>query len=363
MKILHAIHHYWPCVGGMENALTVLCEEQARQGANCNVVCLDKCARSDKCLKEREKRKGVKIERKRFLDLGLYKIAFGALGHAEGCKAVHVHGLGFFADLFLLFKFLHKRPVVIGSYGGVFHTGSNPLKWFYFSVWNRLLLRNADKVVVISGHDLELYRKIVPEEKIEFIPVPVDFKRFKAGKKEKNSFVFVGRLSSNKRVDLLIDAFAAASKGKKAVLHIVGGDFEGLEAGLEARARESGAAGKIKFHGRLSDKETAGLISKSDFFISASDYESFGVSAIEAMASGCIPVLSNIASFESFLQKEKNGFILDFHNTKKAAAGIRGIMELGKADKERKRKNAFGYVKVFEPGRIAKKLGGLYSGL
>ncbi|MCX6801520.1 MAG: glycosyltransferase family 4 protein [Candidatus Diapherotrites archaeon] len=363
MKVLHLAHHFWPCIGGMEKSLGQICSGLSKEGVDCKVVCLDRCAKSAEKLPHCDKRNSVEIVRLPFIDLGAYKIVFGALKQAKDCDIIHVHGLGFFSDLFLLAKFSHHKPVIIGSYGGVFHAGSNPLKWLYFYCWNRLLLRAADKVVVISGHDLELFKKIVPEKKIALVPVPVEIERFRPGKKEKNSFAFVGRLSKNKRVDLLIGAFSNAFKGKNARLYIAGEDFEGLQAGLERLAIERGIGKQVFFLGAASDRTIEGLLSKSEFFVSASEYESFGVSAIEAMASGCIPILSKIPSFEDFIGKGKNGFVVEFASPPKAAGALLRISCLGAKEKEEKRLNALSFSENFRAKKIAEMLSAAYADL
>ncbi|MEM0360075.1 MAG: glycosyltransferase family 4 protein [Candidatus Diapherotrites archaeon] len=360
MKILHLIHHFAPCVGGMERSLEQCCIELVKAGHKCKVVCLNKCSHSREKLSCSESFNGIQIVRLPFIDFGFYKIAFGALKHARDADVIHVHGLGFFSDLFLLSKFFHKKPVVLSSYGGIFHTGSNPLKWFYFFVWNRFLLGFADSIVAISEHDFELFKKIVPGEKMELIPVPVKVEGFKPVKKEKNSFVFVGRLSKNKRVDLLLSVFAKAFKGKNARLYIAGNDFEGLEYGLKLQAKDLGVEKQVFFLGEVKEKELRSLLCKAEFFVSASEYESFGVSAIEAMAAGCIPILSRIPSFESFLEKEKNGFLVDFNQAESAALRLQEIVGLPEKTLALKRKNAIAFSKKFHPEKIALRLLGLY---
>ncbi|RLG69063.1 MAG: hypothetical protein DRO07_02775, partial [Candidatus Iainarchaeum archaeon] len=194
-------------------------------------------------------------------------------------------------------------------------------------------------------------------------PVPVCLDRLHSSKKKKNTFVFVGRLSKNKRLDLLVEAFASASQNKEAMLYIVGSDFENLRKELERKVKNLNAEDRIKFLGKLPEQELVELLASTDFFISASDYESFGISAIEGMASGCIPVLSSIPSFRAFVEKGKNGFIVDFHNTKRASKKLAQIMELSRAEKEKMRKNAIAYSKRFEPKEQTKKLLALYSQL
>lgn len=50
-------------------------------------------------------------------------------------------------------------------------------------------------------------------------------------------------------------------------------------------------ANKFIIHGHLKREEVAGILRRSDVFLDLSDYQAFGRTGIEAMASGCIPVL------------------------------------------------------------------------
>ena len=363
MKILHPTHHFWPCIGGIERAIEDFCTELIKAGHSCKVLCLNKCARSQKKLPKKETHKGIEIVRVPFIDLKYYKIASGILKHARSADVVHVHGIGFFSDFFILTKPLHKKPVVISSHGAIFHTGTNLLKNLYFFGWCRLLLKFADKVVAVSENDANIFSKIVSPQKITIVHNPVRLDKFRCARKKKNTFVFVGRLSKNKRLDLLIEAFASASQNKKAMLYIVGSDFENLRKELERKVKNLNAEDRIKFLGKLPEQELIELLANTDFFISASEYEGFGISAIEGMASGCIPILSNIPSFRAFIEKGKNGFIVDFHNTKRASKKLAQIMELSRAEKEKIRKNAIAYSKRFESKSQTKALLTLYSQL
>jgi len=339
MRIAQLSNHYFPCTGGIEGFVQQLAENLNKKGIQCSELCLNKCWDSKNVLKEKEVINGVTVNRMPFLNLRWYKIPKGLLGKIIGFDLVHIHSPGFFIDLLALTKWLHKKKLVVSTHGGIFHSKQlGLLKKAYFHIWWRLLFKAIDFVICDSQHDFELFSKIAPRGKITLIEnaVPVEkFLRLEKQKK-KNTFLFVGRLSRNKRIDLLIESFAKiAEKEKDSRLQIIGRDFEQLLPELKEKVRQHGLQGNIVFKGEVSEAQLMSAYDESQFFISASAYEGFGIAIIEAMAAGAIPVLNNIATFNAFVEDGRNGFILDFENTEKAAEKILAIMQLGEKEKEK----------------------------
>lgn len=100
--------------------------------------------------------------------------------------------------------------------------------------------------------------------------------------------LFIGRLDSYKRVDWLIEAFAASTA---TTLDIVG---EGpLRAELEALARRVSKAAAIRFHGRAPEHIKAELLEQSELLVLPADRsnEAFGIVQLESMACG-VPALA-----------------------------------------------------------------------
>ncbi|MCX8190163.1 MAG: glycosyltransferase family 4 protein [Candidatus Diapherotrites archaeon] len=361
MKIAHVTHHFWPCIGGVESSIETLCIELMKKGHFCRVICLNRCGNSKDILSSREKHKRIEILRVPFLDLGIYKIAPKVIEYTKDVDVIHIHGIGFFSDFFLLTKIFHRKPVVISTHGGIFHTGKSLIKRIYFYLWCRAILRLAHKVVAVSENDLKIFREILPNSKVEYITVPFNLTGFKPGKKEKNTFIFVGRLSKNKNLPLLIEIFAKSSEKNNAMLYIAGGEFDEKIKVLKELVKRHGAEGRIKILGRCSDKKLKEILSRCDFFISASSHEGFGISTIEAMKAGCIPVLSKIPTFETFVDKGKNGYIIDFHDIELAVHRLSEIMSLEEDEKEVKRSNSIAYANLFDQSRVADKFDVLYS--
>jgi glycosyltransferase involved in cell wall biosynthesis len=95
----------------------------------------------------------------------------------------------------------------------------------------------------------------------------------------------LGRLDPNKRINMIIEA-AAPLLGEDCVLLIVGRGEE-MDA-VRAAAAQAGVADRVIFAGFQAD--TAAMLAAFDLYVMASVQETFGLAALEAMASG-LPVL------------------------------------------------------------------------
>jgi len=109
----------------------------------------------------------------------------------------------------------------------------------------------------------------------------------------------IGRLARNKGYDLLIDAFGVVVQRQPTAtlfLAVGGKDLttkeEQLLAELRDRAAKSPAAERIKFGSFVPDEELPDYYRAADVFVLSSRYEPFGMTAIEAMASGTPTVVT-----------------------------------------------------------------------
>lgn len=104
---------------------------------------------------------------------------------------------------------------------------------------------------------------------------------------KKNTFTFatVSYLNFNKRVDLIINAFALFLKKVPTAILKIGGDGE-ERVNLENLVNQLGIQDNIEFLGMLSRSDVRNHMEQSDAFLLASDFETFGVVLIEALALG-----------------------------------------------------------------------------
>ncbi len=327
MKVLHITNHFWPSTGGVEKFILDLCRESMKTGITCEVLCLNRPHHSKEILPPFGEIEGIKITRIPFVNLTYYKPALLPLEKLKEADVLHVHGVGALLDFVVATKILHKKPIVVSTHGGIFHTKALSLvKKAYFFGFERWVLKGVNQVVACSRNDEALFASI--SNRLIRIDNGVELKRFDAslGEKKKNVFLYVGRISKNKCIDQLIETFGALNEKEKSFeLRLVGEDWEGIRSELEKKAQSQGIADKIVFVGHVSESELVREYQNASFFVSASRYEGFGISAIEGMAAGCIPIVNPIDSFKNFISEGKNGFFVEYPNPIQAAQKIEEI--------------------------------------
>ena len=101
----------------------------------------------------------------------------------------------------------------------------------------------------------------------------------------------LGRLHWVKRPELALQALSSTlCLGLEPHLIFAGPDESGLEARLRAKAEQLGCAGRIHFTGLLTGAGILQAFADADLLVMPSIMESFGMSAVEAMAAG-LPIL------------------------------------------------------------------------
>jgi len=169
-------------------------------------------------------------------------------------------------------------------------------------------IRMSDRVITdseFSRRDI-LDRFPVPEEKVTVIPL-APHPRFRTVDDSQGDdtvrrryglprryILFVGVFEPRKNVPLLVDAFVSFRRRFDAVgdfqLALVGGaGYRGEEIAEEIRGRELEPA--VRLLGYVPDEDLPALYRQADILVVPSQYEGFGLPALEAMACGT-PVLA-----------------------------------------------------------------------
>ncbi len=172
----------------------------------------------------------------------------------------------------------------------------------------------AQRCFAVSSPFADLLNKSIVDSKNrwEVIPNIVHDSFFAKPLRTKNSdpFVFIDvcLLTFNKRIDLLIESFAKSFKGNNAVHLHIGGDGEKRPA-LERLAKDLGVADQVRFLGMLNREQVVYEVAGADAFVLSSQYETFGVALIEALALGK-PVIATRCGGPEDIVTEKDGLLV-----------------------------------------------------
>ena len=105
--------------------------------------------------------------------------------------------------------------------------------------------------------------------------------------------LFAGRVSQEKRPHLAVDVAAQlVAEGHDAVLVVAGGGT--LLQATHERATQRGIADRVKMLGELDEHTLRHVYAACDVFIAPSEIEGIARSLYEAMAMGCVPVVSDV---------------------------------------------------------------------
>ncbi len=356
MKVLHVYNHFYPCVGGIESHIYDLCKSLAKLGCKSDVLCLNTCAHSNEKLTAYEEHEGIHIYRIPYVNLGVYKFAPTVIKYIKNYDLLHVHGLGFFSDFLAITRPLHKKAIVLSTHGGIFHTSSNWIKKLYFYYWSRFVLKKNSRILAVSKNDERLFSKI--SNNVIFIPNAINVDQFNIERvPQTNTFIYVGRISKNKRLEDIIKTLSFL-EGREIKFYIIGEDWEGIKKNLENLIAYYKLSGMVTFTDKVDRMNLLNYFSKAGFFISASEYEGFGIAALEAMAAGVPVILNDIEAFRNLVKDGENGFIVDFSNPEKASGQI--IEILGK-DLNEISKNAKRTASDYDLGLITHKIKEVYE--
>jgi phosphatidylinositol alpha 1,6-mannosyltransferase len=140
-------------------------------------------------------------------------------------------------------------------------------------------------------------------------------------KEQRNKILlFLGRLGFEKRVDLLIQAFAMLRMKQPNCSLIIAGD--GPDAVVDSLKRLAEPIPNIHFTGFLLGEMKANVLASCDVFCSPSPYETFGRTVVEAMASGIPVVTVNSGAVSEYVLDQVNGYLVPADSAEALANGI-----------------------------------------
>ena len=163
------------------------------------------------------------------------------------------------------------------------------------------------------------------EQDVMVIPNTVDsLFKYTPCKKTKYVYITIGNLLPSKRHDLTIKAFKElSSRYDDVYLYIVGDGPQ--RNNLERMVEEFELESKVTIFGRLSRNSVYDKLLESSCFVLPSDFETFGVVYIEALATG-IPVIATRNGGAEEIVEDSNGILVEKDNIMQLAKAMESIM-------------------------------------
>jgi glycosyltransferase involved in cell wall biosynthesis len=138
--------------------------------------------------------------------------------------------------------------------------------------------------------------------------------------------LYTGRLSGEKKVDVLIRAAKIVLERVEDVYFVIGGRGREMEY-LISLSRRLGIYDRIRFPGYIPDPDLPSLYAMADVFAMPSDAELQSIVTLEAMASGLPVVAADAWALPEIVHHGENGFLFAPNNSEEMARWILELLE------------------------------------
>jgi glycosyltransferase involved in cell wall biosynthesis len=347
MRVLQVVPGISPAYGGPSVALTGLARALTDFGVDTTLLTTNASpgARLDVPLNEEVSQDGARYLFHNVISLGgRYGIAPSlprTLARTIGTyDIVHIHWLFNFTCVATAFAAAWaKVPFVVqpnASLDPHLRRKNRLVKDVYLATVGRPLLTKAAALVFTSEQERQLAR--YGRRRSEWIvPVGLDARTF-ANTPKPGTFraafpavsmpfiLFLGRLSRQKGLDLLVEGFASIAREHPGLdLVIAGPDPDGYGSVIRSLVEQAGLSGRVHFPGMLSHQLKLAALVDAQFFALTSYAENFGAVITEALACGLPVLMSDRVNIHQDIVKGGAGISVECTG-EGVAAGIRQML-------------------------------------
>ena len=201
-----------------------------------------------------------------------------------------------------------KHKIIFLTHGLLFHNKKYfIIKKIYFFLITKLLFRYFS-IISVSNSDSDSLKKFNFHN---FLEIPNGVNMIKPSKEKKYKFCLVGRNTASKNLDKYLSFLnfyynqGNSSNLKNSVL--ISDSIIGLK---------TEKINMLNIYSKLNIQDYEKILSQSEYIMSFSDYEGFGLSLIEGISAGAIPICKFNDSFNKILIHCKELIFMENDNQK-----------------------------------------------
>jgi glycosyltransferase involved in cell wall biosynthesis len=246
----------------------------------------------------------------------------------SGIEVLHIQ-MNSGSTEFMLPYFKSSLPPLVVTYHLAYAAGGSVYTTLFGIAWKASLFasRKYDEVILVDPSQKQYFlERGFSEDNISVIRNGVDINLFSPNNSKRESdenvdFVYVGRLSYDKGVHLLLDAFQEYhSENPKTRLTLIGDGM--LKHQLDGCVDD----GSICWLGAIEHNEIPSVLQKMDAFVIPQNIGGLGLSVLEAMGCG-LPVITTAIGETVRLLGKDEGILVEPKNVKAIVEAMRVLAE------------------------------------
>jgi glycosyltransferase involved in cell wall biosynthesis len=175
-----------------------------------------------------------------------------------------------------------------------------------------------------------------------------------------NRILFVGRVTGEKHIDVLIRALGRLPQHLDAKLTIVGGGDQ--KRNLEVLAEQLGLSDRVTFSGYVTEEELRASYTRATVFAMPSIAELQSIATMEAMASGLPIVAADAMALPHLVHDGENGFLFTPGDVDEMAARLADVLDAEPERLDALKRESLRLIEAHDINRTLSTFESLYRG-
>lgn len=327
---------YPPYINGVSTSIFMLKEALEKQGHTVYVVTINSETLSYKYDEEERVLRipGLQIGIYDYRITGIYPVRVINKIKKWNLDVIHSHtefSIGTFARIIakqLKIPVVHTCHTMYEDYvyyitKGYFKAASKKLVEYFLKFYCD---KTLTELIVPTKKTYDWFKeKYKIERDVHIVPTGINLEKFNqkknanktkiilnqlGAKKDDFLILYLGRIAKEKSIDFLLESHQDLIKINKKYKLIIVGDGPELQTYIDY-VNDNNLSDNVIFTGKVSLEEVPHYYKTANVFVTASKTETQGLTVIEAMATGIVPVCVKDESFSNVIINDFNGFMFE----------------------------------------------------